>query len=268
MTKKICAIIQARIGSKRLPEKVIKLIEDKPMLYHVINQVSQAKLIDKTIVATTNSKSDNLIVDYCKKNNHRYFRGSEEDVLDRYYKCAKKFSCDIIVRITSDCPLIDPRVIDSIITKFLGGSYDYVSNNIKKIGNNWQNDTCNFPQGNTVEVSTFSALEKAWKNAKKPSEREHVFPYIQFNPKIFKISSVRYHKDFSYIRCTVDREKDLKFVREIYKRDSSHNKKFLLIRDILRIIRKEPKLLCINNKIAFDEGYKKSILKDKELGYK
>jgi spore coat polysaccharide biosynthesis protein SpsF len=267
MQKKITAIIQARIGSTRLPRKVLLEIEKKPMLHYVIKQVSASNLIDEIIIATSTCSEDDIIADYCKKLKIKCFRGSVDDVLDRYYKCAKKFSCETIVRITSDCPLIDPLVIDNVITKFKENSYDYVSNNVKKIGNSWQNDTCNFPQGMTVEVSTFSALEKAWKNAKKPSEQEHVFPYIQSNPQIFRISSVRHYRDLSHIRCTVDRINDFKFVQEIYRR-ASPAKKFLSIRDILQIVRKEPELLQMNNNIPFDEGYKKSIVKDAELGYK
>lgn len=267
MQKKITAIIQARMSSTRLPKKVLLEIEKKPMLYYVVKQVSASNLIDEIIIATSTCSEDDVIANYCKKLKIKCFRGSIDDVLDRYYKCAKKFLCKTIVRITSDCPLIDPTVIDNIITKFKENSYDYVSNNIKKNGNSWQNDTCNFPQGMTVEVSTLSALEKAWKNAKKPSEREHVFPYVQSNPQIFRISSVRHHRNLSHIRCTVDRTEDLKFVQEIYKRITPA-KKFLSMRDILQIIRKEPELLQINNKISFDEGYKKSLAKDAEIGYK
>lgn len=267
MQKETVAIIQARMNSTRLPEKVLRKIENKPMLHHVINQVRCSKLIKDIIIVTTTMSQDDVIVKYCKKNNIKYFRGSSEDLLDRYYKCAKKFGIDPIVRITSDCPLIDPKVVDKAITKFLKGSFDYVANNLEKHNGKWDNSPCNFPQGMTVEVSSFKALEQAWKEAKKPSEREHVFPYIQFNPKLFNVSNFKYSRDLSFIRCTVDRLDDLKFVTELFKRFSK-NKKFIEIKDIVKIIRKEPELVKMNNKIAFDEGYKKSLTKDRKMRFK
>lgn len=262
--KDIVAIIQARMSSTRLPGKVLRMIENKPMLHHVINQVIHSKFIKDVIIVTTTMSQDDLIVKYCKKNNIKYFRGSSTDLLDRYYKCAKKFKIDPIVRITSDCPLIDPKVIDKAIAKFSKGSFDYVANNLEKFNGKWDNSPCNFPQGMTIEISSFKALEQAWKCAKKPSEREHVFPYIQFNPKLFRVSNFKYRKDLSFIRCTVDRLDDLKFVIELFKR-FSRNKKVIEIKDIVKIVKKEPKLVKINNRIAFDEGYKKSLKKDKKM---
>lgn len=261
--RKITAIIQARMSSTRLPGKVLMNIENKPMLYHVVKQTLASKLIDDVVIATTTYSEDDAIEKLCKQLKLKYFRGSKNDLLDRYYKCAKKFKCDIIVRITSDCPFIDPDIIDMMINKFLKNSYDYVSNNVEKNKNKWKNSTCNFPQGMTVEVSSFPILEKAWKEAKKPSEREHVFPYVQFHPKLFKISNIIHKKDISYLRCTVDRKEDLKFVQEIYKRISKQ-KKVIRVKDILRIANNEPDLPTINNWISFDEGYKKSLLKDKK----
>ena len=263
--KKIPAIIQARMSSSRLPGKVLRKIEKKPMLYHVINQTRSAKLIDEIIIATTTASKDDVIENYCKEHHIKYFRGSEKDVLDRYDKWAKKFKCDPIVRITSDCPLIDSNVIDKTINKFLKNSYDYVSNNIENVHGVWKNSECNFPQGMTVEICTFSAIERAWNKANKPSEREHVFPYIQFNPKLFKVSNVKNKANLSHLRCTVDRNDDLRFVREIYRK--MKKKKVIHIIDILKIIKKEPHLININNHIPFDEGYKRSLLEDKKHGY-
>jgi spore coat polysaccharide biosynthesis protein SpsF (cytidylyltransferase family) len=252
--------------SSRLPGKVMLKIEEKPMLYYVIKQVRSSKLIKDIIIATTTSREDDKIVNYCKKNKIKFFRGSKNDLLDRYYRCALKFGCNPIIRITSDCPLIDSSIIDKVIKKFLRGSYDYVANNLEKHGIKWNDSTCNFPQGMTVEISTFKALEKAWNQAKKPSEREHVFPYVQFNPSLFKVTNVKMKKDYSHIRCTVDRIEDLSFVREIYKK-MPENKKSIRIRDIVSIIKSEPHLLKLNNTISFDEGYKKSLIEDKKHGY-
>ena len=266
MSKKKYAIIQARMSSSRLPKKVLKKIGKKPMLYYVIKQTLASKSIDEVIIVTTKERIDNEIVNYCKQNKIKVFRGSKLNLLDRYFQCAKKYQCDPIIRITSDCPLIDPDVIDKIIKKFNKNSFDYVANNLEKFNGKWDNSMCNFPQGMTVEVSSFKSLEKAWKKAKKPSEKEHVFPYIQFNPKLFKVSNVKMKKNLSNIRCTVDRKEDLKFVKIIFEK--LKEKEIIKIKDILKIIEKNPNLISINNKIPFDEGYQKSLLIDKKYKIK
>lgn len=254
------------MSSSRFPGKVLENIARKPMLHHVINQAQKSKLITRIIVATTTRSVDNPIVDFCKKNKIKYFRGSETDVLDRYYKCAKKFKCTSIVRICSDCPLIDPQIIDRVIRKFKNNSFDYVGSTIDKIGKKWEYSACNFPQGMAVEISTFKSLERSWKEAKKPSEREHVFPYIQSNPDKFKIANIKNKVDYSYIRCTVDKKEDLDFVREIYRRIPK-NESFVTIKGIVNIVNKNTGLLKINNNITINEGYKKSLEKDRIQGF-
>ena len=134
---KVSAIIQARLGSKRFPKKILKKVNNKTILEHVIEQAQNSKLIDEIIIATTDLKQDHAITEICKKNKIKFFLGSSNDLLDRYYNCAKKYSCQIIVRITSDCPFIDPHIIDEAIKKYLSNSYDYVSNNIEKINQKW-----------------------------------------------------------------------------------------------------------------------------------
>lgn len=261
MNHKVKIIVQARMGSTRLPNKALLKIGDKPMLQHVVNQIKKSKYVDEIIIATTTSKKDEKIVTFCKKNNLNYFRGSNQNVLNRYYHCSKKYSCDPVVRISSDCPFIDPYVIDKTVEIFFAKSYDYVSNNIEKIKNKWENSICNFPQGMVIEICNFRSLEKAWKNARKPSEKEHVFPYVQFTPSKFKIFSFSHESDLSYIRCTVDKKQDLKFVREVWRRIPK-SKKIIHISDIEKIIKKEPHLIEINNSIKYDEGYLKSVEKD------
>jgi len=248
------------MSSTRLPGKILLQINKKPMLEHVINQTKHSKLIDEVIVATTNNREDDMIADFCRAKSIKCFRGSKNDVLDRYYKCAKKFDCQIIVRITSDCPLIDPDVIDDGIKKFFKRSLDYIGNNIEYRNKRWYNATCNFPQGMTVEICTFDTLKKAWKEAEKPSEREHVFPYVQFNPTIFRVGNFKKNVDLSYIRCTVDRKEDMDFVREIYKKLGNTN--IVRTRDIVRVVKRYKKLLDMNTKISFDEGYRISLQKD------
>jgi spore coat polysaccharide biosynthesis protein SpsF len=251
------------MSSTRLPGKILLPINKKSMLECVIHQTRQSKFVNEIIIATTKNKEDDIIINFCKKNKIKYFRGSKNDVLDRYYQCAKKFNCEIIVRITSDCPMIDPEVIDEGIEKFLKKSLDYIGNNIDYIDKKWQNSTCNFPQGMTVEVCKFNTLKKTWKNAKKPSEREHVFPYVQFNSSIFRIGNFKKNLDLSYIRCTVDRKEDLKFVTAVYKK-LENRIDIVRIKDILKIIKKNKKLLDINTQIPFDEGYRISLQKDIE----
>lgn len=264
MKRNVTAIIQARMNSTRLPNKALLKIGEIPMLLHVINQTKASKYIKNVIIATTNSPSDKKIVSFCIKNKIDYFRGSSKDVLDRYYKCGNFFSCNPIVRISSDCPFIDPSIIDKTISKFLRNSFDYIGNNLEKKDNEWQNSLCKFPQGMVIEICRFETLEEAWNQAQKPSEREHVFPYVQFNPKIFKVSNISNKKNLSFIRCTVDHKEDLKFVREIWKRKSKR-KKIIHVDDIVKIIMKEPNLLNINSKFSFDEGYQKSLKSDIQI---
>lgn len=255
----IRAIIQARMGSTRLPGKVMKNIEGKPLLHYVVKQTLASKFIDEVVVSTSVSSEDNMIVNFCKKNRINYYRGSKFDVLDRFYKSAKKFQCNPVIRISADSPLIDPNVIDRVFKKFLKNSYDYVSNNIEKSNQNWIDSSCRYPIGTVVEVATFNALETAWKKAKSSFEHEHVFPYIQSHPEIFKISNVMSKKNLSFIRITVDKQNDLKFVKEIYKRISK-DKSAIKISDLEKILFNEPYLLKINEKINLNYNYQKSLL--------
>ena len=253
------------MGSSRLPGKVLRKIKGRPMLYYVIRQVLASKTVDDVIIATTREKSDDVVVEYCRQNHIKIFRGAKNDLLDRYFQCAEKFDCDPVIRITSDCPLIDPGVIDRVFEKFRKNSYDYVGNNLEKISGMWNNSTCNYPQGMTVEISSLDALKKAWKMARRPSEREHVFPYIQFNSELFRISKLKMRKNLSHIRCTVDHLEDFRFVQAILDRNGYG--RIVTINDIENTVKKEPDLLKINDHISFDEGYQQSLLLDKKRGY-
>ena len=202
----IGAIIQARMGSTRLPGKSLMKILGKSILWHVINRVKSSKYIEKVIVATSNKERDNPIVEEAKLSGVEYFCGSEEDVLDRYYQAAKHFNVSVIVRITADCPLIDPEIIDRNIKTFIDDAkLDYVHSGLT------------YPDGiGDCEVFSFSALEKAWKNAKKSGEREHVTPYIWKNPQIFNLKTIEYEKDFSYIKLSVDEKSQFNAVKKIF----------------------------------------------------
>ncbi len=247
----IGCIIQARMGSSRLPGKVLKkLTDDKSNLDFLINQLSFSKLIDKIIIATTTFDEDDIIEKYCKNNNLEYFRGNSKDVLDRYYNCAKKFSVDKILRITSDCPLIDPEIIDKIISEFELDNYDYVTNTLLRT----------YPVGTDVEIFSFDSLEKSWKNAILPSEREHVTQFIKNRKMNFKTKNVEYEKDLSNLRWTLDRKEDLLLIKTII---SKIKKEPILMDDILSLLNREPKLIKINENIPPNEGILKSLNEDK-----
>ena len=249
----IGCIVQARMGSSRLPGKTLLKIDDKhTMLEFGINQLASSNLLDKIIIATTNLKSDDVIENFVKNMNVDIFRGKSNDVLDRYFQCAKYFSIDTIVRITGDNPLIDPTIIDNLIQKFTSNSYDYLSNAHVRT----------FPYGTEVEIFSFESLEQAWKNAILPSEREHVTPYFYNNSNLFKIHDEIQSNDISNLRWTVDRENDLVLVKSII---SKIIKRPILLDDILDLFSKEPKLFKINETQIRDEGYKKSLEEDKDF---
>lgn len=247
----IGCIIQARTGSTRLPRKVMQKIDnDSSVIDYVINQVKSSKKIEKIIVATTNLSEDNVICEHLVLQKIEFFRGSSEDVLDRYYQCAKKFAIDNIVRITADNPLIDPNIIDLVINDYKNKKCDFATNTLQRT----------FPYGTEVEVFSFKSLEKAWKNAKKPSEREHVTPFIRDPQNRFILISTQYQEDLSYFRYTVDRIEDLQLVKEIVKNISARP---ILIQDVIELYKKRPEIFEINKNVKHD-GHLLSLKKDEQ----
>ena len=242
----IGCIVQARMGSTRLPGKVIMKIQNNDtMIDFVINQLKFSKTVNKIIIATTTLSEDDKIINLFGQRKIEFFRGSENDVLTRYYECAKFHSLDVIVRITSDCPLIDPEIIDDLVQKFLNSDCDFISPGFPRT----------YPQGSAdIEVFSFQSLEKMWLEAKKPSEREHVCSYIYNNPEKFKIIRVPNTSDNSNFKWSVDRENDLKFVQEIVKRISHRP---ILTDYIINLLKNEPELIDINKNFIFEEGYRK-----------
>ncbi len=244
------------MGSSRLPKKVLMNLDNKySMLHYVLSQLKFCKFIDQIVLATTNLEEDKKIIDFAKKNTINYFKGSSDDVLDRFYNCAKEFSFSKIVRITADCPLIDPTIVDMIVETYVDNSYDYITTHLPKT----------FPQGTAdVEIFSFKSLEEAWKKAKKPSEREHVTPYFYNNPKKFNFFNYQYSQNLSKLKLSVDRKTDLFFVKEIISRIK---KRPILINDVLQVLKSEPELVKINSAYVEEEGYKKSLEDDRRLGY-
>src|SRR4030042_2267264 len=242
----IVALFQTRMGSSRLPGKVMMPIGGKPVLWHVVERVKRAKLINQVVVATSTNPEDKKIVDFCEINNIEVFKGSENDVLDRYFKCAKKYHAKFIVRITADCPLIDPQLIDKLIRKFFKGRYDYIG--IAIGGGVVTSKICRFPQGLDAEIFTFNALRKAWKETADPVDREHVSVYIWRNDKKFKLGQpLSAEKDYSKFRLTLDWLEDLKLIRKIYGK-LYKKKEYFNYKDIISLLGKHPSLVAINSK--------------------
>lgn len=227
---KIGCIIQSRLGSTRLPGKVMMKVDDKhTLIHHLLNQLHQSKYCKNLVVATTSLSTDDKLVEFLKNLKINFFRGSSNDCLDRYYHCAKKFNFSTIIRITSDNPLIDPTLLDNAVNTFLSDSYDYLSN-------------CNprtFPYGTEIEIFSFKALERSWNEALKESEREHVTPYFYNNPKKFKIFSIKNSENLSHLRWTIDVIDDLILVQKIIKKIK---KSPILMSDIINLYKKEPEL--------------------------
>ena len=247
---KIAAIIQARMSSKRLPNKVMLPLSGKPVLEHVIERLKYSKIIEDIIVATSSDPSDQKIVDYCKKKKISFFCGNLTDVLDRYYQAAKKNNIDVVVRITSDCPLIDPEIVDEVLKNFFLNDYDLFS-----LGGE-------FPDGLDCQVFKFSALAKSWVEATLKSDREHVGTYIEnTNPKVFKIGALKKFKNLQNYRWTIDQIEDYEFLKKIFRK-LYKNGKIFLTGDIIELLNKEPELLNINKNITRNEGYLKSLEND------
>lgn len=247
------AIIQARMGSTRLPGKIMADIEGEPLLAHVIERTRAAHLVEQVIIATTGEEEDEVVVDFTRERDLPCFTGSLEDVLDRFYQAAMKFNVTTIVRITPDDPFKDPTVIDRVIGRFqdAAGTLDYASNTLKPT----------FPEGLDVEVFSFPALKEAWTKAKMPSEREHVTPYIWNHPEHFRLANVENSEDLSALRWTIDYEADLRFAREVYARFPRG--RLFTMGDILELMKAEPALAEINRGTARNEGYLKSLQKEK-----
>ena len=236
--KKNNAIIQARIGSTRLPGKILKELSGKPMLWHIVERLLHSKLIDKIIIATSDLPDDDQTEKFCIENGLTFFRGSSSNVLSRYYETAKKYPSDLIIRITADCPVIDPEIIDNMLKFFIDKSknarIDYLSNVHPRT----------FPRGLDTEIFTFAALEKAYNEADSDSEREHVTPYFYQHPKIFSIRNFVNKTDYSFHRWTVDTGEDFKLIQEMYS-ELYQPKRIFLFDDILRLFKRRPELLSI-----------------------
>ena len=248
----VLAIIQARSSSTRLPGKVLMKIEDKTMLEHVCDRVLASKLVDEVLVATTMNRLDLAIIKLCAEKGIRVYAGSENDVLDRFYQVAKIIKPANILRITADCPIVDPANIDKVIAEHLKSGADYTGNTVGK-------ET--YPDGQDSEIFTFEALKKSWKEAVLASEREHVTQYIKKNDTVFKIVGVESKVDLSEHRWTVDGQEDLDFIREV-NRELYPKDPVFSMEEVLNLLKTKPQLSKINYHIERNAGLKKSVDND------
>ena len=248
---RIVAIVQARMSSSRLPGKVLDILAGKPALHHIHERLLECRLVDEIVIATSQEPSDDAISEFCQNHHIPFFRGSLDDVLDRYYQAAGEYKADVIVRITGDCPLIDPVIVDAVVAGFLAGGYDFFGLSGE------------FPDGLDCTVFSFGAIEKAWKEAKLPSEREHVGPYIEKNPDIFKSGGLTLYSDLSFMRWTLDEKADLELLKIVFNQLYCEGKVFYT-HEILEFMEANPQITKINAGIVRNEGYLKSLLAEQE----
>ena len=253
MKPRIVAIIQGRMSSSRLPGKILADIAGQPMLARVFARTSRSATVTEAIFATTTDSTDDPVAEYCDFSGIPFTRGSQFDVLDRYYQAALQSKADVVVRITADCPVIDPALIDNVVSTLLEDKYDFVCNRLPPP---WHRT---YPIGLDVEACTFKVLEKAWKEAKEPQHREHAMPYFYeggelsvvsrqlsegTSPRGFRIALLNHTTDFGDYRWTVDTAEDLEFMREIYSRFGDRDD--FTWKEVLDLVHNEPKLMEIN----------------------
>lgn len=259
MAARVVAIIQARMASSRLPGKVLLDIAGQPMLRRVWSRTSRARRVDEVLVATTDDASDDRVADYCSQQAIACTRGSQFDVLDRYYQAARQSRADVVVRVTADCPVIDPALVDDAVDLLIGkgkserAGYDFVANRLPPPYHR------TFPIGLDVEVCSFAALEQAWQQGREPQHREHVMPYLYegveltaFSPELsagrstrgFQIAQRNHVPDLGSARWTVDTPEDLEFIRQVYGRLSGRDD--FSWKEVLALVEREPALAQIN----------------------
>lgn len=214
----------------------------KPLLIQMIERVKKSELKGQIVVATTTNLEDDIVVEMCVNHGIEVFRGHPTNLLDRHYQVAKKYYADVLLKIPSDCPLIDPNIIDKVISEFLQNntSFDYGSNL----------HPATYPDGNDVEIMTFTALEEAWTNAVLPHHQEHTTPYIYENPQMFKLLNIFWETGMDYSnshRWTIDYQEDYEFIKQVYENLYPYNNNFELL-DILNLVESKPELMYINQK--------------------
>ncbi len=261
MKPRVIAIIQGRMNSSRLPGKILADIAGQPMLQRVFIRTSRSATVTETIFATTTDASDDPVAEYCDFSGIPFTRGSQFDVLDRYYQTAKQAKASVVVRLTADCPIIDPALIDNVVNTVLSGLYsadgtkfDFACNRLPPP---WHRT---YPIGLDVEACIFPVLERAWKEAREPQHREHVMPYLYegveltrqsrtletgASPRGFKVALLHHPTDFGGYRWTVDTPEDLEFMRQVYSHFYGHDD--FSWKEVLDLVHNDPQLMQINS---------------------
>lgn len=253
----IVGILQARTSSRRLPGKVLKAILGRPMLERQLERLRRVRRFDVLVIATSTDTTDDAIAALCGEMGIGCYRGSLEDVLDRFYRAASLANASTVVRLTGDCPLTDPGLIDSLVDLHLGSEDDYTSNTLKR----------SYPDGLDAEVMRMSCLEVAWREARLPSEREHVTPFIYRHPERFRLGNLAQQKDLSALRWVVDDPADFDFVASIYAALYPTKPSFGTD-DILALLESRPELAAKMGRAKLNEGYELSLQADAAAGGK
>lgn len=249
---KIVAIIQARMDSSRLPGKVLMNINGKPEILYLLERIKPSKIINEFWLATSIDKKDDPLGKLAKENNIFCYRGSENDVLERYYQTAVLSQADVVVRITGDCPLHDYQVIDKVVESFLDNKNCSYASNI---------NPPTYPDGLDVEVISFTALERARNEASLKSEHEHVTPYIRNHPELFNSINISNNVDYSSLRLTLDTIEDLDLIRKVAAA-CMQKSGYCGLKELVEILNKNPNWKKINSKNIRNEGYLKSLADD------
>ncbi len=254
VSPKIAVIVQARLGSTRLPGKVLAEIAGRPMLAHVVERAMDIPYVTEVIIASTTNPADGAIVAWAMQAQIPYVRGSEEDVLDRFRLAASERAVDVIVRVTADCPLLDPEVSGLVVREYLErrGTVDYVSNVHPPT----------YPDGLDTEVFSRHALEAAWREARLRSDREHVTTYIWRHPERFRLANVSHGEDLSTHRWTVDTAMDLDFVRAVFK-TAEGDQRSMRLRDVIALLGRHPEIRELNTGQQRNEGLMRSLTGDR-----
>ena len=250
---RIVCIIQARMSSTRLPGKVLLPLAGRVVLAHVLERLSHCSTLTDVVVATSDDASDDVLAHWCQDHGVQVFRGSLDDVLDRFYHCALSQHAQAVVRITADCPALDPTLVDEVVLGSQAGAYD-----LYYLGGE-------FPDGLDCAVFSFSALQRAWREAKLPSEREHVGPYVVNHPEWFHIGYLDKFKGLAHHRWTLDEPRDLAFLQSVFERLQRPDGLPFLTQDLLDLLERQPELLQANDGIVRNEGLIKSLAADKGM---
>lgn len=247
------AIIQARMGSTRLPGKVLRPIVGQPMLWHIIQRVRGVPGLAEVVVATSDRPGDAPIRHFCRQHGIAYFAGSEYDVLDRFYRAAVRYEGDPLVRVTGDCPFVDPNLVGRLLELYGTGGYDHVA--VAVGAGALLSEGGRFPDGLDAECFSFAALERSWHEATEASDREHVTPYMWRVPGRFRLGVLKTESDYYHLRWTVDNEADFQLVSLVYQGLYQEDRPFLMA-DVLRYLANHPEVVTLNESFVGQEGYR------------